>query len=81
MRTPTTCLNLAHDSGQPCAICVLQNLQLDYVDLLLIHFPGPPAPDGASLSPAASAKKRLEIWRACETLYKVRCVWIHQHRF
>ena len=68
---PTRALNLAHASGQPCAICALQKLQLEYVDLLLVHFPGPPAPDGTSLSSAASVKKRLEIWRACETLYKV----------
>jgi diketogulonate reductase-like aldo/keto reductase len=48
----------------------LKNLQLDYVDLLLIHFPGPPAGDGTSLSPELSQKKRLEAWRALEALHK-----------
>ena len=48
----------------------LSNLKLDAVDLLLIHFPGPPHTDGASLSPGLSQKKRLEAWRALETIYK-----------
>jgi diketogulonate reductase-like aldo/keto reductase len=48
----------------------LENLQLDAVDLLLIHFPGPPHTDNASLSPELSQKKRLEAWRALETIYE-----------
>ena len=48
----------------------LRNLQLDYVDLLLIHFPGPPTGDKTSLSPELSQQKRLEAWNALETLYR-----------
>ena len=48
----------------------LRNLQLEHVDLLLIHFPGPPAPDGSSLSPELSQRKRLEAWNALETIYR-----------
>eukprot|EP01052_Picozoa_sp_SAG31_P031585 SAG31_NODE_3362_length_4364_cov_1.463540_5_plen_194_part_00 len=48
----------------------LENLQMDAVDLLLIHFPGPPHTDDASLSPELSRQKRLEAWRALETIYE-----------
>ncbi|CAK9109046.1 unnamed protein product [Durusdinium trenchii] len=41
----------------------LKRLQTDYVDLLLIHFPGT---NDAVQSPAANAKRRAETWRVLE---------------
>ena len=40
-----------------------KRLQTDYVDLLLIHFPGT---NDAVQSPAANAKRRAETWRVLE---------------
>ena len=56
----------------------LERLQVDYVDLLLLHWPGPkPEPQSAlgvdrpagQLTPAQADKKRADMWRALEHLY------------
>ena len=52
----------------------LERLNLPQVDLLLLHWPGPP-PDGSkdrpnALTPEQHVEKRLAMWRALETIYK-----------
>ena len=54
---------------------ILDSLQVDYVDLLLIHWPGPP---GRSSDPACQGKPsptwrecRQSTWRAMEDIYKM----------
>ena len=54
---------------------ILDSLQVDYVDLLLIHWPGPP---GRSSDPACQGKPsptwrecRQASWRAMEDIYKM----------
>jgi diketogulonate reductase-like aldo/keto reductase len=52
----------------------LERLQMDRVDLLLLHWPGPPPagfPDRPNpLTPEQHAEKRLQMWRALETIYE-----------
>lgn len=53
---------------------ILDTLQVDYVDLLLIHWPGPP---GKSTDPACQGEAttwracRQSTWRAMEEMYKM----------
>ena len=51
----------------------LERLRMDHVDLLLLHWPGPP-PGGRpnrpnNLTPAQHVAKRLAMWRALEQIY------------
>ena len=51
----------------------LDNLRLQYVDLLLIHFPGQPPTDepqdpGGQLTAEEATAKRLGAWRAMESI-------------
>jgi diketogulonate reductase-like aldo/keto reductase len=64
---------------------ILKSLQTDYVDLLLIHWPG--EQPGTSGKPTPRCKQeqstwtecRIQTWRALETIFKqekVRCFFI-----
>jgi diketogulonate reductase-like aldo/keto reductase len=68
---------------------ILKSLQTNYVDLLLIHWPG--AQPGKSDKPIPSCKQgqttwtecRIQTWRALETIFKQERVsgCSHLHRF
>lgn len=47
----------------------LRTLQLDHVDLCLIHYPSLPASDGPALDQQASRRKRRECWAGLQDLY------------
>lgn len=47
----------------------LETLQLDYVDLVLIHYPSLPAADGPGLSAETCRRKRRECWAALQDAY------------
>jgi diketogulonate reductase-like aldo/keto reductase len=61
---------------------ILKTLQTDYIDLLLIHWPGPSSDTSAKLVPSCKQGQttwtecRIQTWRALETIFKqerVRC--------
>lgn len=65
---------------------ILKSLQTDYVDLLLIHWPGsltnPPNPP-CKQNQTTWAKCRVETWRALETLFqqdKVRAIGVSNYQ-
>ena len=47
----------------------LETLQLDYVDLVLMHYPSLPASDGPGLSAETCRRKRRECWAALQDAY------------
>ena len=54
---------------------ILDTLQLDYVDLLLFHWPGPPGNSSDPVcqgDPPTCRACRQATWRAMEDLYKMR---------
>lgn len=66
----------------------LERLQMDRVDLLLLHWPGPPRdglPDRPNpLTPEQHAEKRLQMWRAVETIYdqgRARAIGVSNYTF
>jgi diketogulonate reductase-like aldo/keto reductase len=60
---------------------ILKSLQTDYIDLLLIHWPGLPPSRSGKPTPCKNgqstwAECRIQTWRALETIFKqklVRC--------
>jgi diketogulonate reductase-like aldo/keto reductase len=66
----------------------LERLQLEKVDLLLLHWPGPPPagfPDRPNpLTAEQHAEKRLQMWRALEEIYqrgKARAIGVSNYTF
>lgn len=66
----------------------LERLQMERVDLLLLHWPGPPPaglPDRPNrLTPEQHAEKRLQMWRAMETIYeqgRARAIGVSNYTF
>jgi diketogulonate reductase-like aldo/keto reductase len=54
---------------------ILKSLQTDYIDLLLIHWPGKPDKSGQPIPPCKQgqstwAECRIQTWRALETIFK-----------
>jgi len=66
----------------------LERLQIEQVDLLLLHWPGPP-PGGLPGRPnpltlEQHAEKRLQMWRALETIYeqgRARAIGVSNYTF
>ena len=58
---------------------ILKSLQTDYVDLLLIHWPGSPPQSSKPIPPCKEGQStwtecRIQTWRALETIFKEKRV-------
>nr|ACD54579.1 aldo/keto reductase-like protein [Adineta vaga] len=63
----------SYDQALENFTAILKSLQTDYVDLLLIHWPGQ-VPDKADKSMRSFRDQRIQTWRALETLFQQKRV-------
>nr|ACD54598.1 aldo/ketoreductase-like protein [Adineta vaga] len=72
----------SYDQALENFAAILKSLQTDYVDLLLIHWPGQ-VPDKADKSMRSFRDQRIQTWRALETLFqqkRVRAIGVSNYQ-